>query len=302
MTGARGTDLIRRIEAISGRYPAWWPQAILATWFLVISAMRLQSIATIPPGFDGRLYRVATITWLDGGDPWTVFNGPIRYAAPPPSLLAMVPFTWVPEDVAVGLIIVLGLLGTLWAIRRLRLPLWWIAFPPFIDGLYNANPHVLILPLLVAGAAPIAVLVKIYAGVVPLVRGDLRAVLLSAALLVVTIPILPWAAFIDQLPTIMDALRAQASGGMSAWAIPILVPVGVVALLVMGRDRAAWWAVPVLWPSTQLYYTSLVMPAATLLGAFVAAIPSPWAATIASGLVAGEMWIRRRGVLDGTTT
>ena len=156
----------------------------------------------------------------------------------------MVPFTWVPEDVAVGLIIIFGLIGTLWAIRRLRLPLWWIAFPPFIDGLYNANPHVLILPLLVAGAAPIAVLVKIYAGVVPLIRGDLRAVLLSAAILVVTIPILPWAWFIDQMPTIMDALRAQASGGMSAWAIPILVPVGVVALLVMGRDRAAWWAVP----------------------------------------------------------
>ena len=48
---------------------------------------------------------------------------------------------------------------------------------------------------------------------------------------------------------------------MSALAIPMLLPVAGLALILMGRRRAAWWIVPVLWPSTQWYYASLVMPA-----------------------------------------
>ena len=62
---------------------------------------------------------------------------------------------------------------------------------------------------------------------------------------------------------------------MSALAIPVLIPVAVVALVLMGRRAAAWWVVPVLWPSTQWYYTSLAMPATTLLAGFVVAVPVP---------------------------
>jgi predicted cobalt transporter CbtA len=33
-------------------------------------------------------------------------------------------------------------------IRRLRLPIWWLAFPPLVDGVYIANPHVFVVPLI----------------------------------------------------------------------------------------------------------------------------------------------------------
>ena len=89
---------------------------------------------------------------------------------------------------------------------------------------------------------------------------------------------------------------------MSALAIPVLIPFAAVALVLMGRRRAAWWVVPVLWPSTQWYYTSLVMPATTLLAAFVVAVPVPYATTLGAVVVAGEVvWRSRRAPPAGDT-
>ncbi len=276
-------------------FPPRTLEVLLASWFVVISAMRLSVITAAAPGFDAKLYRTATLTWLHGGDPWSVYAGAIRFAAPPPSLLAMLPFALVPETVAVVAMIGLGFVGTAWALRRLGMPLWWLAFPPFIDGLYNGNPHVLLIPLLVAGLAPLAALVKIYAVPIPVLLGEWKAVVATGIVLLVTIPILPWASYIAQFPAIAASLAEQSDGGMSALAIPLLIPVAVVALVLMGRRRAAWWVVPVLWPSTQWYYTSLVMPATTLLAAFVVAVPVPFATTLGAVVVAAEIvWRSRR--------
>ena len=54
------------------------------------------------------------------------------------------------------------------------------------------------------------------------------------------------------------------------------MPVAIVALLVMGRDRGAWMAVPALRPQIQLYYDTIALPALTPLAAALIAIPSPW--------------------------
>lgn len=277
-------------------FPPRTLEVLVASWFVVISAMRLLVISAASPGFDAKLYRTATLEWLHGGDPWAVYDGAIRFAAPPPSLLAMLPFALVPETVAVAAIIGLGIAGTAWALRRLHIPLWWLAFPPLVDGLWNANPHVLVLPLLVAGLAPVAALVKVYAIPVPVLRGEWRAVIVTALVLLVTIPFLPWGAYIAQFPGIAADLAEQSDGGMSALAIPVLIPIAVIALVLMGRRRAAWWIVPLLWPSTQWYYTSMVMPATTLLAAFVVAVPVPFAATLGAVAVAVEVvWRARRG-------
>ncbi len=277
-------------------FPPRTLELLVASWFVVISAMRLSVMSAAVPGFDARLYRTATLAWLHGGDPWAVYDGAIRFAAPPPSLLAMLPFALVPEPVAVAAIVGIGFFGTAWALRRLRIPLWWLAFPPLVDGLYNANPHVLLIPLLVAGLAPVAALVKIYAVPVPLLLGEWKAAIATGIVLLVTVPFLPWDAYIAQFPSIAANLAEQSDGGMSALAIPVLVPIAVVALVLMGRRRAAWWVVPVLWPSTQWYYTSLVMPATTLLAAFVVAVPVPFATTLGAVVVAAEVvWRARRG-------
>jgi hypothetical protein len=259
---------------------------LLATWFVVISAMRLVVIAPNGPGFDGRLYRAATVEWLAGGDPWLVSQGGVYFGAPPPSLLPMVPFALLPEAVGVGALLVLGLASSAWAIRRLGLPLWWLAFPPLVDGMWNANPHVLVMPLIVAGLVPVAIVVKLYGAVVPVVRGEIRVLAVTALILAVTAPILPWATFLRDLPIITTNFRLTSGGGLSVWSFDL--PVLAVALLAAGlaflvvvsvdRDRAAWIAMPVFWPYTQWYYSSIAIPGVSgsgpwLLGAAILAIP-----------------------------
>jgi hypothetical protein len=62
--------------------------------------------------------------------------------------------------------------------------------------------------------------------------------------------------------------------------------VAIVALLFAGRERAAWLAVPALWPTTQWYYSTLAIPALTPIAAAVIAMPVPGAAVVAAVIVA----------------
>jgi hypothetical protein len=278
---------------------------VLAAWFVAISVMRLALIVPGGPGFDGRLYRTATVAWLNGGDPWAISQGGVYFAAPPPSLIPMIPFALLPEGVAIGLLLILAVGASVWAIRRLGAPIWWLAFPPLVDGIWNANPHVFVVPLALAGLGPLAVVVKVYAGVPLLGQLRVRALLVAAALIVVTAPFLPWVRFVNELPTILLQLRLQSDGGLSITALPmpwILVAglAAIVALVVIGRERAAWLAIPVLWPSTQWYYASvaipgLVRPATSLIAAAILAIPlsqGPLIAIVALALV--EVVLRAR--------
>lgn len=276
---------------------------VLAAWFVVLSAMRLAVVVPGGAGFDGRLYRTATLAWLNGGDPWAVSQGGVYFAAPPPSLLPMLPFALVPEPVAVGALVVLAIGASAWAIRRLGAPLWWLAFPPLVDGIWNANPHVFVVPVILAGLGPLAVVIKVYAGVPLALLLRLRSLVLAAALLVVTAPLLPWGRFVEELPTILTQLRLQSDGGLSISALPLpwLLVAGVVALValaVAGRERAAWLAVPVLWPSTQWYYASialpgLVRPGTSLVAAAILAVPMAQGPLIAVVvLAAAELALR----------
>jgi hypothetical protein len=256
-------------------------------------------------GFDGRLYRSATIAWLHGQDPWSVAQGGVYFAAPPPSLLPMIPFALVPEPIAVSALLVLGIGGSLWMIRRLHAPLWWMAFPPLVDGIWNANPHVFVAPLILAGLGPVAVVVKVYAAVPLLILLRRRGLAVSVVLLLLTAALLPWPRFVAELPTILLQLRTQSDGGLSVTSLPLpaLVVAAVLAvgaLVVAGRERAAWLAVPVLWPSTQWYYASIAMPAlirpvSSLVAAAILAVPlqqGPLLAVVA--LAATEILARQR--------
>jgi hypothetical protein len=280
---------------------------LLATWFVVISAMRLVVIAPNGPGFDGRLYRAATVEWLAGGDPWLVSQGGVYFGAPPPSLLPMVPFALLPEAVGVGALLVLGLASSAWAIRRLRLPLWWLAFPPLVDGMWNANPHVLVMPLILAGLAPLAVIVKLYAGVVALIRTEIRVLLLCGGLLLATAPVLPWRIYLEESSMIQQQFELTSGGGLSVWAlngamIPIALIVALIALFViasMDRDRAAWLAMPVLWPWTQWYYSSIALPGVVgsgpwMLAAAIMAVPATGGPVLAVTVCALALVLSRR--------
>ena len=267
-------------------------------WFIALSAVRLSVLLPLgPPGYDGMLYRDATLRWLNGGDPWATPAGGAVFGAPPPTLLAMLPFAVLPEALARITLIGLGVVASVWLIRHLRLPLWWLAFPPLVDGLYIANPHVFVVPLLVAGVGPLAIFAKVYAGAVPALLLRWRTVAVTVALVVVTVPFLPWALFVERWPQVSAALASQSGGGgLSVLATPLLLPIAVVAAIVIGRRRLAGWAVPVFWPYTQWYYASMVLPVATPLAAMALSMPVPGATTLAIVLAAIEVvWIRRTG-------
>lgn len=271
---------------------------VAPVWFIALSAVRLSVLLRLgPPGYDGMLYRDATLRWLAGGDPWTLRAGDAVFGAPPPTLLAMLPFAVLPDALARIALVGLGVGASIWLIRRLRLPIWWLAFPPLVDGLYIANPHVFVVPLLVAGAGPLAILVKVYAGAVPALLLRWRTLAVTLLIVLASAPFLPWALFIERWPQVSAALASQSGGGgLSVLATPLLLPVALVAAAIIGRERLVWWAVPVFWPYTQWYYASMVLPVATPAAAIALSMPVPGATTLAIAVAAIEViLVRRRG-------
>lgn len=294
MPDARG-----RQHGVDARFvAAWWRRSWLPVWFFVISAIRLTGVVGAGPGVDARLYIDATRAYLAGGDPWLVnFHG-LYFAAPPPTLLTTVPFALLPGELGVAALLLTGLLGSIAALRWLRLPLWWLAFPPLADALWMGNPQTLLLPLLVAPwplVRAIAPMVKVYAVIPLLGRPDRRALLYAGAFVLVSVPLLPWGLFLGELRPVLERLSLQAGPGMSAWAIPALVPIAALGLLALPRERSRWLAVPVLWPSTQWYYASLALPGCTPLAAAVLAIQVPGLFAIVPLVALAELHWRRVG-------
>lgn len=270
-----------------GLVRTWFARYWLAVWFAVISAMRLSSLVIGDWGFDARLYLDATRAWLAGADPWVSIETQ-RFAAPPPSLVPLAPIAVLPEEIGVAVMVILAAVGAVATIRLLKLPWWWLLFPPFVDGVWNGNPQTLVVPLILVGAGPIAAFLKIYA-LVPLVLTlRWRAVAVTGLVLLVTAPFLPWASYFAQFADLSAALETQSDGGLSATALPWLIPIAVVALVLCGRERAGWLAVPALWPATQWYYSTLALPALTPIAAALISVPIPGFAVLAAVAVAVE--------------
>ena len=239
---------------------AWFGRYWLACWFGVISAIRLSAVvAGGNPGFDARLYLLATRSWLNGGEPWVSISQQ-QFAAPPPSLLPLIPFALLPEPVGVAVLVCVAVAGVAATVYLLHLPWWWVMFPPFLDGAWNGNVQTLLVPLILVGAGPIAAFLKIYALVPLALTLRWRALLITIAALLITAPLLPWVSYFEHSGELLQSFGRQSSGGLSATATPWLIPVALVALVLCGRERAAWLAVPTLWPYTQWYYSTLAVP------------------------------------------
>jgi hypothetical protein len=297
MAPCEGEGGDRRSRGIELRFVrTWFLTYWLAVWFGAIFVMRSFVVLDGNHGFDARLYLAATRAWLDGQDPWiTLMNQ--QFAAPPPTLLPMVPFALLPEDVGIAALIVLAAVGVVATVRMLRLPWYWLLFPPFLDAVVSGNPQAVLVPLILVGLGPIAAFLKIYAMVPMVLTLRWRAVAVTGVALVVTAPFLPWQSYLENLPELSASLLRQSDGGLSATAIPVLIPVALVALLLCGRERAAWLAVPVAWPTTQWYYSTLAVPAlhGVPIAAALMAINVP-GATVAAALVVA--WHQRLFSLD----
>lgn len=236
---------------------------------------------------DARLYLMATRAWLAGGDPWSTNLAGLYFAAPPTSLLPMLPFTLLPEPVdrfAVQLVCVLGAVASL---RLLRIPPWWLLFPPLWEAIFVGSLDSILVTLVLAGAGPVAAFAKIYAVIPLLWERRWRALGVTAAALVVSAPFLPWATFLERYGEISAKLALQADPlAASAWGSPLMF-VAVPAVLLAGR-WGGWLAVPALWPATQLHYGVIAMPAVVRfpVAAALLALPVPSAGVYAAIAVA----------------
>ncbi|MGK2850000.1 MAG: glycosyltransferase 87 family protein [Candidatus Limnocylindrales bacterium] len=260
---------------------------LLPLWFAGYAVLMLYNYGT--HGFlflDIAVYREAALSAIAGGDPWAAQVGGLAFAAPPPTLLLFLPVTFLPLELATLVVTVALAAAAIWSIRRLRLPWWWLLFPPLFECLIVGNPDVLVLAfLLMRGPlAGVAVVAKVY-GVIPLIyQRRWGALLVGCALSALTLPL--WPAFFDSLADINSSLDSQ-SEGFSAWGTWWLVPTAL-ALWVLRRKGAEWLVVPGLWPHTQIHYGAMSLPVMRRypLAAAIMGLGTPLAPPIAIILIA----------------
>jgi hypothetical protein len=255
---------------------AWFERYWLAVWFFVVTGARLSLLDFTQTDrffLDGGIYLLATRTWLAGGDPFMVELHQLTFAAPPPTLLPMVPFAVLPPPIGLAMLALALVVSAVLTVRMLGLPWWWLAFPPLVECVITGNPHGLLLPLMLSGRGWLAILVKVYA-VVPLaILGQLRQLFIAAVVIVITIPILPWPEFFAEFAQVAGRHSEISQYGLAPELYWLLAPFGVVSLLIIGRQKAAWMAVPALWPNLQPYYTTLAMPTRSVVAAAIIALP-----------------------------
>lgn len=270
----------------------------LPVWFGLntIGGLALSLRDTTLLYFDARLYLMATQAWLAGGDPWAVQLAGNYYAAPPPSLLPLAPLAPLPLDVGVAIIAVACFAAAVATVRLLGLPWWWLLFPPLVQCLLSANVHALLIPLVLLRTGWLATLFKVYAAVPLVILGRWRALLIALALLVISAPLLPWAAYIAQAGEISARLAEQTKHDIPMLVLVAIAPVVGVGLLLIGRERAAWLAPLALWPSQQYYYGTLVMPTRSQIAAAIIALPTTGSGIIAVAVLAVMAWRQGRRI------
>jgi hypothetical protein len=291
------------------RSPWMWRTArtwALGTWFAVISLVRLAWLLKLGAfAIDARIYIAGVRSWLDGGHPWEASvmfaGGPMHFAAPPPNLVPVVPLALLPGDLGAVALVLVCAAAAVATVRLLRLPLWWLLFPPITEGVMSGNPQIILTALLVVGgrASTLAPLLKVYA-FIPLVllgryRRAFQAALIVAVASVVTLPL--WPEYVASFGTASARLMLEASGGYSAWSTPVLLPIaaGAVAVLLwLDRPRGGWLAVPALWPASQFHYSTFYLPVADWWLAALFALPTQWAAPVGVILLTAVTLARRR--------
>jgi hypothetical protein len=269
------------LRRIGGRY-------LLAAWFAVWSLSTcFWPIFRGGFGTDAEIYYRAAAAWLSGGSPWNASStwggDTYHFYALPPTVLLMAPFTIIPEAIFVPGFVALQAVAAIWVLRRLRLPLWWLLFPPISVGVVVGNPSLMVMALLLAPnvvAKAFAPLVKVYAALPLVGEREFRAFGIAVFLGVATIGLTYglWLDFFHELGAREARLMAESGGGFSAQVLPVVVPLmGIILIALAIYDfRAAGWLAPIaIWPASQLHWSTLAMPVMTPMLAAMLAMDVP---------------------------
>lgn len=295
MTGPHADSRLSRQRPTADRRPPTgflaiarqvWP-LVLALWFAWQTFLRISFFIDrdFPLGIDARIYYRGVTAWLSGGNPWdaavVVRGEAFNYAGTPVTTVVMAPVAVLSEDAFTALWLVATWAAALWTLRKLQLPLWWILFPPITEALFSANPQLVVLALLLADrtiASAVATALKVYA-LIPLAgEKRWRQIGVAGAFSAVTILVAPnlWLQYAQQFGRISDRLAFQSIQGFSAFYFPALLIIALVVLALLARKdprTAGWLAVPAVWPSSQLHYTTMALPVMSSIMAFFLAVP-----------------------------
>jgi hypothetical protein len=328
-----------RVERGPGAFAnlAKWADRILPIWFLAWSALRIYQLSwdgqawqTDFLGRDFRIYRNAAVALVNGGDPWSAFstwnNTDWHFAALPTAAQLFIPFAWFPEGM--GMVVFFALCGVASAVafRRLGLPLWWLLFPPLMEGLVAANPQILLLGLLLAGgplARALAAGLKVYSIVPVIARREWAGLVAVVGLFVLSFAVAPglWSTYFNEFGTISSRISQESHGGLSAAILldpatfgsmihgdglirllPGLLLFGLVCLILLVvalRDvrSAGWLAVPLLWPAAEYHYATFAIPVARRTSIWIIAVPLLPTYLLGLILLAWEVTAERRAIV-----
>jgi hypothetical protein len=295
MSGLRSSDW----RAVAKRIGT----AIVIAWFLC-SSLRLifLGFTYLLPGGDAVLYAKAASAWLTGGDPWHQgvlwgsYNKIIYFGAPPTTLVAYIPFAFMPASVVAAFWMIADACSVVLIVRHLRYPLWWCFFPPAVEATMMGNPDPVMLALLLIGGgrlAAFAPLLKPYAVAALIAERRWRTIAVTATLGCAVAAFLPWGTFLKDATFIRDALVAQNYADISAFGQPYLLPFALFGLCMLGWRRAWWLATPVLWPASQYHYAVMAMPALSPLLGLGLALQFQGSAAMTVFLVGYLIWARK---------
>lgn len=261
-----------------------------AAWAVAVAIYRPDTI-----GSQGVLYCQAAAAWLLGQDPWQVGPPDSIFAGPPTMFLPLVPFAFVWTDLLRGMWVLIDLAVAIWTLRRLGLPSYWLIFPPLIQAISLGHPEVVVLGLLVQRGpiGAVAILLKPYAAFAFIAERRWRVLTIAAAVVLLSIPILPWARFFAEYPAIYATLARQTSGD-SVFGQPLLMAIALIALASLGARRGLWLVVPVLWPFAQPMYKTITVPMLSPVIAIFWAFPFAGATLVGILVEASLRLINRR--------
>jgi len=260
---------------------------LLFVWFAWHTYDRISFFVDrqFPVGLDATIYYRGVVAWLSGANPWDaaveVGGFAYHYAGTPVTTVIMAPAALLSEEVFTIAWVVLTWVATIWTLRRLGFPLWWLLFPPIAEALFSANPQLVVLALLVANhsvASAVATALKVYAFIPLFGEARWRQIAVAVAVNAATLIVAPglWLDYFGQFGAISSRLEYESIQGLSAFYFPILLAVTVVALLILAlRDRraAGWLAAPAVWPSSQFHYSTMALPVMSPLLAVLLSIP-----------------------------
>lgn len=273
------------MATVRGRPEITWPKVwgiALPVVFILASAMLLAPYIRAPGalGYDGRMYSLAARALLEGANPWTVELAGGSFAGPPTSLIPYLPVAYLPQEITAGIWIAGDLVLAIVMLRRLRMPAWWLAFPPLFVVIISGGVEIPMVALLLLGGriAGLSAVLKPYAALPLLAERRWDQLALGAAVGLGTFLVLPWGLFIESLPRITERLAAQSSVE-NAFGSPLLMAAAIVALISLGK-AGIWLTTPALWPSPQGYYGLMCLPVLTPMIALCWALPIPQAALV----------------------